>query len=173
MELYNRKGAGWLPVLTGSMLPLLHPGDQVLIAATRAEHIRPGDIIVFRRNSELYVHRVLKKQRTPGGLRFVEKGDATHQCGFVDADAVIGRVNIIKDGHRMFALTSPASKFTRLIMSVWFYGTAITINLLTSSVSRNMRRAGRVLSPISLWSSNILARICRMVWYLPGLSNPR
>ena len=78
------------------MAPLIHPGDRVLVVSIPVEQIRLGDIIVFKRNGDLIVHRVLKKLRNVGNVRFVEKGDGTHVSGLAGGDEIVGRVHMIQ-----------------------------------------------------------------------------
>jgi signal peptidase I len=173
-ELFLRKGKGWLPVLTGSMAPLIHPGNQVLVGSVPGDEISFGDIIVFKRNESLYVHRVINKRRTPSGLRFVEKGDATYYYGLVNANQVIGRVTAVRGRQRTFDLASPISKFTTVILTAWFCVNTLVITPLAFSKRRKFRRPGHFLRRLSLRCSGILVRICSVVWYLSALlSAPR
>ena len=92
VQLCTATGTCWLPVLTDSMVPLLQPGDQVLVSRIVAEGVRFGDIVVFRRGDDLIVHRVLKKWHTPKGVYFSEKGDAGYAHGLIRSDNIVGRV---------------------------------------------------------------------------------
>ncbi|UCB44005.1 MAG: signal peptidase I [Dehalococcoidales bacterium] len=156
-------------MLTDSMAPLIHPGDQIMVSKVPAEQVRSGDIIVFSRNGELIVHRVLKIRLTNSGIRFVEKGDSSGVCGLFSSDDVIGRVTMVKGKGKIFNLNSPLSRLTSRALSVWPYWTSAIATRLRASSNKNLRRAGRVLLRLLLLSSNVLIRICCVVWYVSGM----
>jgi signal peptidase I len=158
-----------LPVLTGSMAPLIGSGDRVLVGKVAAEQVRFGDIVVFRRKGDLIVHRVFRKHRTANGLRFSEKGDTRFAFAPVGGEQIVGRVTMVEKRGRMLSLTSPLSRFTNLALSAWLYWTAAGITMLRSSRSKTIRGVGKVLSGLSLLSSKILVRICFAIWYPLGL----
>ena len=147
-------------------MPLIHPGDHVLINKVKAEHIGHGDIVVFRRGGSMIVHRVLKKLRTDKGICFIEKGDNARGRGIFNADNVIGRVTMVKGSQKLFSLNSPFSRLTSRVLSVWLYGTTVIINKCRSAAGQ---RVAWVLSLLSSFVSNILVRICSIVWYIAGL----
>lgn len=155
------------------MAPLVRPGDQVLISRIVSEQIRLGDIVLFRRDGDMIVHRVLKKHRSDKGIGFSEKGDNTLTCGLIDADKIIGRVTMVKGGRKMLGFGSPVDRLTNLTLSVWFYWTTATVAILRASTSKNIRRVGKGLSYLVLLSSNVLVRICCVVWYLSALVTTR
>jgi len=175
MDLYFEKGKAWLPVLTDSMVPLIKPGDRVLMSGVASEQIRRGDIIVFKRNGNLYVHRVLKKWRTPSGIALTEKGDGTYRYGRVRADDVIGRVMAVKSNQKVYVLTAPFGRLASRALSLLFYGTILVTNPFITSTSRSIRKVGKVLLWASLVFSSTLIRICSIIWQTSGLgyrSNP-
>ncbi len=64
---------------TGSMRPLINPGDLVVIRPVPVEAIHPGDLITFREptGSQVVVtHRVVRIENTDEGIAFVTRGDA-------------------------------------------------------------------------------------------------
>jgi signal peptidase I len=168
-EFYSKKGRGWLAVKTDSMAPLIRPGDYVLMSQVPAEHIHPGDIVVFRRGNDKIVHRVLKIFRSDEGLRFTEKGDNSCVYRTFKADDVIGRVTTVKSQGKIFNLDSSPSRLASRALSLWAYWTGTIVTRARASSNRNIKRLGRVLLRLSLLSSNALVRICCVVWYLSGL----
>ena len=67
-------------ILTGSMEPLIHPGDVVLIRKITTEEevykLKEGDIINFKVENITVTHRIMKiKSDEAGNLSFVTKGD--------------------------------------------------------------------------------------------------
>ncbi|UCF67190.1 MAG: S26 family signal peptidase [Acidobacteriota bacterium] len=91
VELLERTGEQWGIVETGSMVPMIDPGDRVLVEAICGIQARIGDIAVFQRQNELVLHRIIGRTRQPAD-GFVEKGDGNLVAGSVSLDAVIGRV---------------------------------------------------------------------------------
>ena len=169
LEFYTKKGLAWLAVRTGSMVPLIQPGDSVLISKAAAEQIRPGDVVIFRRGEDMIVHRVLKKLRSDDGLLFLEKGDNSGVCRTFGTEDVIGKAIMVKGRGKIFYLVSPVGRSINSALSVCFYWSSAVVRRLKDSSHRNIRRAGKVFMLISLLSSNILVRICCIVWYLSGI----
>ncbi|MDY6932265.1 MAG: signal peptidase I [Halobacteriota archaeon] len=100
----NKKNEGsWLSVLSGSMAPLLQIDDKVLIRSVKPDEIRFGDIVVFKDADRLVVHRVIRKYRSKdeGGLKFIQKGDATTNAEISSEEDVVGRVVSINKNDRV------------------------------------------------------------------------
>jgi signal peptidase I len=173
LEFYTKKGLAWLAVRTGSMVPLIRPGDSVLISKAAADQIRPGDVVIFRRGEDMIVHRVLKKLHNDESLRFLEKGDNSGVCRTFGTEDVIGKAIMVKGRSKIFYLVSPVGRSISGALSVCFYWSSAIVRRLRDSSHRNIRRAGKVLLLISLLSSNILVRICCIVWYLSGIKYRR
>lgn len=84
----SRRNPGQLPsvlgframsVLTGSMRPVLQPGDMIIVKETRAENIKENDIITYRKGPEtLVTHRVVEVVDRDGTLMFRTRGDANN-----------------------------------------------------------------------------------------------
>ncbi len=86
------------PELSGSMRPLLQPGDLLAIEQVDASDAGVGDIVTLRipsRNDELVTHRLIAvKQLRGGDLLFTTKGDANPVAdppGMIAPDAPVGR----------------------------------------------------------------------------------
>jgi hypothetical protein len=167
-DFFNKKGKGWLPVLTDSMVPLIRPGDQVLISFNGGEQINFGDILLFKRNGELIVHRVLRKCQREKGVYFLEQGDARHTSGLVGAINAIGRVDLVKRGNKIMDLTSPLSRITSVALTAWIALSSSAFRSFKPSKSRIMKTAKRVLSRLLFLFSNFLIRACFTVWYPSG-----
>lgn len=172
-ELLEKSGQQWLPVLTGSMSPLIRSGDQVLVARTDTGRISIGDIVAFRYGDNIVVHRILKKQNTCGGIYFKEKGDATYYSKLVPAENVIGRVTALKKGDKTFLFNSPCSRLVSAVFGLWLFITTVTVSIFRSSTYKAIRRTGKYLSRLFLLISNILVRIGSIVWFFYGLSTGR
>jgi signal peptidase len=67
-------------IMTGSMKPLIHPGDVILVQKFHTEEeikaLQEGDIIVFKRDGIIISHRIQKIVIDANGdLGFITKGD--------------------------------------------------------------------------------------------------
>lgn len=60
---------------TTSMLPILQPGDVVVVQAIRAADLRVGDILVRQIEQVWLAHRVIECRETRGQIECVTKGD--------------------------------------------------------------------------------------------------
>jgi hypothetical protein len=69
----RRSGHLRLQVYGESMLPALWPGDVVEIASCLLEDVRPGEIVLARRDGRLFLHRLVAPC-TPKG--FLLRGDS-------------------------------------------------------------------------------------------------
>ena len=79
VSLANRAGYQMLGMKTGSMRPVINPGDLVIARAVRPTDIRNGDVITFRAplgSHAPYTHRVVRVISGPDGPQFITKGDA-------------------------------------------------------------------------------------------------
>jgi len=89
---------------SGSMVPVINPGDIVLIAPVKPELIKLGDIIEYKNAKEKIniVHRVIEIGGDAGSRYFITKGDANNSpdADPVSPEAVIGKeiFNIPKVG---------------------------------------------------------------------------
>ncbi|HKX74191.1 MAG TPA: signal peptidase I [Acidimicrobiia bacterium] len=85
---------GWRPlvVVSGSMAPLIRPGDVVLVEEATAP-LNPGSVLAFQVGEEIIVHRVVAVD--PDG--YLTRGDANRQPdgNLVPPDAVIGRGRLL------------------------------------------------------------------------------
>lgn len=114
----ERKGRVTLRVRGSSMLPWVKPGDVAIIRRAGIEDVRCGDVVLFKHESRLLVHRLVQKQGTLREARFLAKGDAhPGPDGIVDRDLVLGRVVRIYRGKKQIDLDSPIQLALGLIVS--------------------------------------------------------
>ncbi|MBI2153259.1 MAG: hypothetical protein HYU24_06070 [Candidatus Rokubacteria bacterium] len=62
----------WVREASASMLPLVRPGDELLLAPLGGRRIGAGTLIAYERDAELVIHRVV----AASGSGVVTKGDA-------------------------------------------------------------------------------------------------
>jgi signal peptidase I len=79
-----------LPVLSGSMSPLLPIGSMVRIKAASFSQVRFGDIIAFREGGSITMHRLLIRFRLFSKKIVYQKGDANQLGRFITAGSIVG-----------------------------------------------------------------------------------
>ena len=101
-----------------SMLPWVRPQDIALIRQTPLENVRCGDIVLFRRENHLFVHRIVKKQGSLEAAQFLSKGDA-HPApdGILEEQELLGRVVRIYRHGRRIDLDAPGQLALGLFIS--------------------------------------------------------
>lgn len=84
-----------LAVATGSMEPLIQPGDMAILADVQPEELTEGDVIQFRRENYMVLHRIVEVREDADGATFyITKGDANNAPDEqpVDPEQVTGRL---------------------------------------------------------------------------------
>lgn len=99
----KRRGRISLRVHGTSMLPWVRPGDIALIRLISSENVRCGDVVLFRREEHLLVHRIVEKRGSIDAAELFSKGDAHPASdGVVGEQELLGRVvRIYRGGHRI------------------------------------------------------------------------
>ncbi len=85
-------------IVSGSMRPVVNPGETVLVVPCPPAELRPGDLVVVRRPGGPVCHRFLRRA---AGL-LVTQGDNTWRADApVPENALVGRVvSILAPGGR-------------------------------------------------------------------------
>lgn len=99
----KRRGRISLRVHGTSMLPWVRPKDIALIRKISIENVRCGDVVLFRRESHLLVHRIVEKRGSLNAAQLFSKGDAHPTSdGVVEGQELLGRVvRIYRNGRRI------------------------------------------------------------------------
>ena len=81
-------------VATGSMEPIIKPGDVILIKKIGYKEVEAGEVIQFKRDDILVTHRVMEIIESTEGLRFRTKGDnnRSEDVRLVKPEEVKGKV---------------------------------------------------------------------------------
>ncbi len=84
-------------VVSGSMVPMLHRGDIVIVSRVSPDEVRVGDVIAFIGSGALITHRVVGVVNSEEGIEFVTKGDANNAPDPepVKPGNVVGRVAFV------------------------------------------------------------------------------
>jgi signal peptidase I len=102
------QGAASVRILNGDMFPWMRSGDQVFVRRWNFELLRPGDVILFERNEEFFVHRVIRTESGKGAAKtVVTKGDALDSADVpVTEEEFVGRATRIHRGKRHIDIQS-------------------------------------------------------------------
>jgi len=137
------RGRVLLRTYGSSMLPWMRPGDISRVRRTSVENVRCGDLVLFRRDNRLFVHRIVDERVTLGVRQVSAKGDAHPQSdGWLEMDELLGRVVCIyRRGKHIRLETRSQAAPARVIaqLSLWsrFWYPAARF---AAATSRPMRR---------------------------------
>ena len=102
-EVLRSSGRLRLRVTGWSMLPAIFPGDTLVIEPANSESVGKGDIVMFRRDRRLFVHRVSGKSGSARDLQIVTQGDGMpNPDPPVSSSQLLGKVSfVVRDGRCM------------------------------------------------------------------------
>jgi len=100
-----------LPMLTGSMVPLIPAGSEIEVEGLAHDHaLAVGDVVVFREGSRLVAHRLLFACPAPAPGWFLQRGDGVSDAGIIGRRAVCGLVvGVTTAGGHRHDLRTPAA----------------------------------------------------------------
>jgi signal peptidase I len=95
-----------LRVYGNSMRPLINPGDRLSLRLLDVVLLKRGDIIAFREDNNLVVHRFIMKKMVNGKWLFCQKGDNLRGWSWIQEDWILGKVESIRRPDRTLNLAS-------------------------------------------------------------------
>lgn len=114
----ERRGRISLRVHGTSMQPWVRPKDIAMIRPISIENVRCGDVVLFRRENHLFVHRIVEKRGSLNAAQFFTKGDAHPTSdGVVQEQELLGRVTRIYRNGRRIDLDAPRQLALGLFIS--------------------------------------------------------
>jgi len=114
----KKRGRISLRVHGTSMQPWVRPKDIALIRQISIENVRCGDVVLFRRENHLFVHRIVEKRGTLSAAQLFSKGDAHPTSdGVVQEQELLGRVMRIYRNGRRIDLDAPRQLALGLFIS--------------------------------------------------------
>ena len=146
----ERRGRVSLRVQGTSMLPWVRPGDIASIRRVSADAIRCGHVVLFRRKSQLFVHRIIEKRGAVGAAQFRAKGDAHPTCdGLVEQQELLGRVVRLYRRGRRIDLDTPWQVALGMLISQLSLRSRFWYPLarLAAIVTRPVRRLLHAMQP--------------------------
>lgn len=141
-----------LRIATASMVPMLRPGDWIVVSPHRAGKPRIGDILLVALGDAFLAHRLIRREKAREGMRFVTKGD--------DAPVADGPRNIsqcaavvvaVERGGRTLDLQSGRARWMAL-------GIAFFSRAECAAPQRIPGPVGRLLARIARYSVSSIAR---------------
>ncbi|OEU47575.1 MAG: hypothetical protein BA861_04785 [Desulfobacterales bacterium S3730MH5] len=103
-----------------SMLPLLRPGDTVSLRLINGDEFKTGELIAFRQDECLIVHRFIKQRKIDKSLWLCQKGDNFSGWSWIPEDDVLGRVESIRGrGDIIYMNTRPWTWINRVMGISW------------------------------------------------------
>lgn len=114
-----------MSVLSGSMRPLLQPGDMIVVKDVDYENVNTGDVITFKVNeTTLVTHRVVDILEENGTKTFRTKGDAnnTEDSGLITPEHFVGVLafSIPKGGYVGNFIRSPIGFMLLILLPIFF-----------------------------------------------------
>ena len=85
-----------LIIVTDSMSGSIDKGDAIIYEDYDGQTIEVGDVIVFTRDENKIIHRVVDIKKINGVYRYYTKGDANEgmDSGYITDASVIGVINL-------------------------------------------------------------------------------
>jgi len=108
-------------VLTGSMSPVIEPGDMIITKAVKAEELNKGNIITFRASGNtLVTHRIID---TNSDGSFITKGDANNVEDIdlnANSENIVGKYvfRIPKGGYVIKFIQSPLGMMLFILIPI-------------------------------------------------------
>jgi len=135
-----------------SMLPFFQPGDQVMITHNQ-NNIKRGDVIVFRQNGKLTIHRVIYRKEN----QFITKGDnVSHYDLPVPSEQVLGRVFKVKRENQEYRIDTIRWQITGQLV----VGFTLSWKFIYGLFSKGKQRLfGQAANPITTFLRQTAFRI--------------
>ena len=115
---------GWKPFITvsGSMEPVILKGDIAIVKEIPAEELKVGDIIAFKKEDIVVVHRIAGIDITDNGAEIITKGDANKEEDeeivlFEDVEGVF-KYRVAKLGDAAMFLQTSSGAVSVVVLSV-------------------------------------------------------
>ncbi len=134
-----------MTVLTGSMEPILQPGDVIVAKPINPKEVKVNDVISYRNNQNtLVTHRIIELVEKDGEVFFQTKGDANNvkDEGLIAPEQLVGSLffHIPKAGYIANFLKSPFGLI--LIVSVPLL--SLTIGMMRKIIAIDKQKESEI-----------------------------
>ncbi len=130
-----------------SMEPFLKAGDIVQVGTVSPNQLKTGDIIAFLQDGRLIVHRYLGRATQSGVYCMRQKGDNLLGHGWVNPDALVGRVVWVERGMNKRQLLKGAGLARNRIHGLWAWGFCSAMERASWVRRQFLRKEGAVKPP--------------------------
>lgn len=156
LETWRRDGAeASIEATGGSMLPLIRPGDRLLVGFGEQD-VRLGDVIIFRHGGLVVAHRVVGRRQRDGVRRLIAKGDneplATEDVAPAD---FLGVVRAVDRGSR-----GPSTRGLGGVTA----GVTARISRIGGSLTRASARRTSTITALPIAGAALVARSALSLW---------
>jgi signal peptidase I len=104
------------PATGWSMLPVVRPGDTLVVEHISRDRARIGDVVVVGRDGKLCGHRIVSITEDSGKLQWITQGDALPAPDRPVAETeLLGRVAYLIRGGKCFPVPAELSVIQRLL----------------------------------------------------------
>ncbi|CAG0955057.1 signal peptidase I [Anaerolineae bacterium] len=143
-------------ITTTSMLPMLAPGDQVIVAPTTPEQLRVGDIIVWRASGTWLAHRFIERRTADAWI--ITKGD-NHPFADSPQPAIYARgvVVALQNDTRQTNLVSTRVRWLSRWIASWSRRQAAWVKSEPNLAQRIASKICRVLIVACAWTARQIA----------------
>lgn len=134
----------WFRVASGSMNPLLRVGDEVRIEPATADKLRTGEIAAFETSDGLVIHRIVRCMQKDTDIRLLEMSDVHLHPNWVEAQAIVGRVILVRRDTHQMNLQHPIAQMSgictaKLRYRFYCFYTPSRFNVLQALLHRSSR----------------------------------
>jgi hypothetical protein len=165
VDLMGRAGREGVMRVTGrSMIPTLTPGQRIGVEFGPApDALRCGDMLVFKQEGSVLVHRILGDATRHGGSRkFRSRGDGVLKLDPpVEPESIIGRVTAFEHGNRWVSATTPGARLYARAMALHDLCWAV-VGVVVRWPERKLRRIG-VRAPLRGWVQGLDRLLLKIV----------
>jgi signal peptidase I len=83
-----------------SMWPFIRPGEKIVVKRVAMDELNQGDVILYREDGELRLHRLIRKTGDKGRYAFYSRGDNSNSSPeFISEEMYIGKaVAVVRKG---------------------------------------------------------------------------
>lgn len=118
IEALRQKQPLWFRVASNSMHPLFYKDDDVYIEPAQAQDIDTGEIAAFETSDGLVIHRIVAIEQKSDTIRLLQMSDVEVIPGWVQEQAVVGRVVTVRCQKYQLDLRHPVARWCGKVTAV-------------------------------------------------------
>ena len=103
-----------------SMEPALRAGDVVTVRLA-LEGLKQGDLIAYRDNGRIIVHRFMAKRKAGTSWIYCQNGDNLTGWGWIQEDVIVGKVVSVRKKESVFSAEEISRNRLNRVVSGWWH----------------------------------------------------